>query len=224
VGPVSKVLSNPDCISLDPIFFRNRSHAARHDRPGTALFIGGNMADWDIRLFGEPNIQCYGTPWVKPDSAGAQEIFLFLLSHRRTIHSRESLASLLWSECSTEQAKKNLRQALWRLRSCEALPDEVKQTFLVSIDKEHIQLNPALDCCIDVELFEEIYRELKSKHALDETVANRLREAAQLYRGGFLEGHWHDWCLFERERLQNMYLVMMDKLIVSSAGFCWLGK
>jgi len=213
VGPVSKVLSNPDCISLDPIFFRNRSHAARHDRPGTALFIGGNMADWDIRLFGEPNIQCYGTPWVKPDSAGAQEIFLFLLSHRRTIHSRESLASLLWSECSTEQAKKNLRQALWRLRSCEALPDEVKQTFLVSIDKDHIQLNPALDCCIDVELFEEIYRELKSKHALDETVANRLREAAQLYRGGFLEGHWHDWCLFERERLQNMYLVMMDKLI-----------
>jgi two-component SAPR family response regulator len=161
VGPVSKVLSNPDCISLDPIFFRNRSHAARHDRPGTALFIGGNMADWISDFWGTEHSMLWN-PWVKPDSAGAQEIFLFLLSHRRTIHSRESLASLLWSECSTEQAKKNLRQALWRLRSCEALPDEVKQTFLVSIDKDHIQLNPALDCCIDVELFEEIYRELKS--------------------------------------------------------------
>ena len=51
------------------------------------------MADWDIQLFGEPNIQCHGKAWTKPESAIAQEIFLFLLSHRRTVHSRESLAS-----------------------------------------------------------------------------------------------------------------------------------
>ena len=171
------------------------------------------MADWHIQLFGEPSIHWQGKPWIKPESIVALEIFLFLLSHRRTIHSRESLASLLWSECPTEQAKKNLRQTLWRLRSCDAVPHEVKHTFLVSIDKEHLQLDPAIDCRIDTELFEEIYRELKTKQPVDEHLAGRLREAAQLYRGGFLEGHWHDWCLFERERLQNMYLAIMDKLI-----------
>jgi DNA-binding SARP family transcriptional activator len=171
------------------------------------------MSDWNIQLFGEPNIHCHGNPWVKPESSIAQEIFLFLLSHRRTVHSRESLASLLWSECSTEQSKKNLRQTLWRLRSCDALPVEMKQTLLISIDKDHIQLNPEIDFWIDIEVFEQIYREIKTRPTIDEKIAPRLREAAQLYRGGFLEGYWHDWCLFERERFQNMYLAMMDKLI-----------
>ena len=171
------------------------------------------MADWNIQLFGEPNICCHGNPWVKPESSIAQEIFLFLLSHRRTVHSRESLASLLWSECSTEQSKKNLRQTLWRLRSCDALPVEMKQTLLISIDKDHIQLNPEIDFAIDTEVFEQIYREVKSRPTVDKELAQRVREAAQLYRGGFLEGYWHDWCLFERERFQNMYLAMMDKLI-----------
>lgn len=171
------------------------------------------MADWNIQLFGEPNIQCHGNPWVKPESSIAQEIFLFLLSHRRTVHSRESLASLLWSECSTEQSKKNLRQTLWRLRSCDALPAEMKQTLLISIDKDHIQLNPEIDFRVDTEVFEQIYRETRTRQTVDEELAQRLREAAHLYRGGFLEGYWHDWCLFERERLQNMYLAMMDKLI-----------
>lgn len=171
------------------------------------------MADWNIQLFGEPNIRCHGNPWVKPESSIAQEIFLFLLSHRRTVHSRESLASLLWSECSTEQSKKNLRQTLWRLRSCDALPVEMKQTLLISIDKDHIQLNPEIDFFVDTEVFEQIYREVKSRPTVDDGLAQRLREAAQLYRGEFLEGYWNDWCLFERERFQNMYLAMMDKLI-----------
>ena len=171
------------------------------------------MADWNIQLFGEPNIVCHGNPWVKPESSIAQEIFLFLLSHRRMVHSRESLATLLWSECSTEQSKKNLRQTLWRLRSSDALPTELKQTLLISIDKDHIQLNPEIDFWVDTEVFEQIYREVKSRQTVDEDLAQRLREAAQIYRGGFLEGYWHDWCLFDRERFQNMYLAMMDKLI-----------
>jgi len=171
------------------------------------------MADWEIQLFGEPNIQCHAKPWTKPESAIAQEIFLFLLSHRRTVHNRESLATLLWSECSTEQSKKNLRQTLWRLRSCDALPVEMKHTLLLAIDKDHIQLNPDIDFRIDTEQFEQIYRDFKARPVIDETSAQRLRDAAQLYRGGFLEGYWHDWCLFERERFQNMYLAIMDKLI-----------
>jgi DNA-binding SARP family transcriptional activator len=171
------------------------------------------MVDWDIQLFGEPSIQCQGKPWIKPESSVVQEIFLFLLSHPKTIHSRESLANLLWSECTTEQSKKNLRQTLWRLRSCDALPVEMKQTFMVSIDKEHIQLNPAIEFNLDTEMFEQIYRELKANQQPDDRLAGRLREAARLYRGSFMQGYWHDWCLFEREHFQNMYLAIMDKLI-----------
>ncbi|MCB0152922.1 MAG: bacterial transcriptional activator domain-containing protein, partial [Caldilineaceae bacterium] len=35
----------------------------------------------------------------------------------------------------------------------------------------------------------------------------------ELYDGDLLEGWYHDWCIFERERLQGMYLAMLDKLV-----------
>jgi DNA-binding SARP family transcriptional activator len=37
-----------------------------------------------------------------------------------------------------------------------------------------------------------------------------------LYRGDLLEGWYEDWCLYERERLQNIYLVML----VKCAAYC----
>jgi len=40
-----------------------------------------------------------------------------------------------------------------------------------------------------------------------------LRGAAQIYSGALLEGCYQDWLLCERERFQNMYLNMLDKLI-----------
>ena len=35
-------------------------------------------------------------------------------------------------------------------------------------------------------------------------------------RGDLLEGWYQDWCIFERERLQNCYLTALDKLV----GYC----
>ena len=171
------------------------------------------MADWEVRLFGKPIIQCYGKAWSGPENNHAQEIFLYLLSHRRAVHSRESLACLLWGDSPTDQSRKQLRQTLWRLRSCDSLPAEMKCDFLLSIDKEYIQINPAIECSVDTEVFEQAYNQIKGRSAIDATLAEPLREAVQLYRGGFLENYWQDWCIYERERLQNMYLAMLDKLV-----------
>ena len=171
------------------------------------------MADWDIRLLGKPLIECHGKPWSGPENNNAQEIFLFLLSHRHNVHTRESLAFLLWGECSAEQSRKQLRQTLWRLRSYDSLPTKMLSNFLLSVDKDHIQLNPDVDCWVDTEVFEHAYNLIKGRPEMDESLAQPLREAVQLYRGEFLENHSQDWCLYERERLQNMYLAMLDKLV-----------
>ena len=40
------------------------------------------------------------------------------------------------------------------------------------------------------------------------------REALTLYRGDLLEGWYQDWCLFERERLQRMYLDLLEQHLV----------
>ncbi|MFZ2098726.1 MAG: bacterial transcriptional activator domain-containing protein, partial [Anaerolineales bacterium] len=35
----------------------------------------------------------------------------------------------------------------------------------------------------------------------------------RLYRGDLLEGWYHDWCLFERERIKAVYISLVDKLM-----------
>ena len=43
-----------------------------------------------------------------------------------------------------------------------------------------------------------------------------LQAALDVYRGDLLEGCFHEWCLYERERYQHMRLVILDNLI----NFC----
>ena len=40
-----------------------------------------------------------------------------------------------------------------------------------------------------------------------------LRQAVDLYNGNLLEGWYQDWCLFERERLQHIHHMMLQKLM-----------
>lgn len=51
---------------------------------------------------------------------------------------------------------------------------------------------------------------------LVDTQRENLEHAVRLYRGDLLEGWYQDWCIFERERLQNCYLTALDKLV----GYC----
>ena len=48
---------------------------------------------------------------------------------------------------------------------------------------------------------------------LSDECAHALEQAVHVYRGDFLEGCYQDWCIFERERLQNIYLNVLDKLM-----------
>jgi DNA-binding SARP family transcriptional activator len=61
--------------------------------------------------------------------------------------------------------------------------------------------------------FEQAYEGMRSEGDLDETRARNLQQAVDLYQGDLLEGWYQDWLLCERERLQNMYLAMLDRLI-----------
>ena len=58
-----------------------------------------------------------------------------------------------------------------------------------------------------------VRRESQDGNSTPEKVV-ALRDAVSLYNDDLLPGYYQDWILFERERLQNMYLLMLDKLIV----------
>jgi len=142
-----------------------------------------------------------------------QELLSYLLIHRDRPHSREALASLLWGETSTEKSKKYLRQALWHLHA--ALNSD---TDVLLVDHDWLSLNPCSNLWTDVADFERAFATTEgiAGRQLDTEKAKALKAAVSLYNDDLLPGYYQDWILFERERLQNMYLLMLDKLIVHS--------
>ena len=101
-----------------------------------------------------------------------------------------------------------------------ALDDERRSDavrFLV-VEPNWVKLDSGVGLWLDVEEFESAFAIVKgrSSQSLDAAQAEGLRLAVQLYRGDLLEGSYQDWCLYERERLLNIYLAMLDKL----SGYC----
>ena len=143
-----------------------------------------------------------------------QELLSYLLIHRDRPHSREALASLLWGDTSTEKSKKYLRQALWHLHA--ALNSNGNGTDVLMVDHDWLGLNPRTNLWTDVSDFERAFTAAEgvAGRQLDLEKATSLKEAVTLYSDDLLPGYYQDWVLFERERLQNMYLLMLDKLIV----------
>ena len=139
---------------------------------------------------------------------------IHLLLHRTHPTTRDALATLLWGERSDVQARKYLRQALWQLqRALDAACHPT--TPLLRTDAEWVEIDPALTVWLDVEQFEQAYAATRRHDGseLSEAHAELICAAVQLYQGDLLEGWYQDWCIAERERFQQMYLAMLDKLI-----------
>jgi DNA-binding SARP family transcriptional activator/TolB-like protein/Flp pilus assembly protein TadD len=106
--------------------------------------------------------------------------------------SREELAALLWGDCSDQQARQSLRQALALLRK------ELGPSHLFTAETQIVRLDPAL-WSIDARDFETLAR---SQDAED------LSGAARLFAGDFLSGvnideeAFEEWVSAQRTRLQ----------------------
>lgn len=166
-----------------------------------------------VRLFGSLSIQCDGRTILTGESGRVHEALAYLLLFRDRPHSREALVEKLWPDGLSEQPRKQFRQVLWKLRS--ALDElGVDQEFLL-IRPESVQVRSGAGLWLDVAEFEQVSRLTRSVPAaeLEDKHLQALREAVALYRGALLEGWYQDWSLGERERLQNVFLIMLDKLM-----------
>jgi DNA-binding SARP family transcriptional activator len=168
-----------------------------------------------VRLFGKLQIQWNNSHIEGFDSSKVQELFCYLLLHRDRPHPRETLASLFWDANSTSQSKKYLRQTLWQLQNL--LPDlsEHSDDSLLLVEPDWIRVNPNANLWLDIAEFEEAY---KNSHGfqgwqLNAETVHALEKAEKLYADDLLLGWYQDWTLFERERFQNMFLAIMDKLM-----------
>ena len=176
------------------------------------------MAKIKIFLFGRFQVQIGEDALSGLEARKVQELLSFLLVHRASPHPRETLAGLFWGEMDTVHAKKNLRQTLWVLQQVLLQPASgnggAPDQPLLQVEDDWVQVNPRADYWLDIADFEQDYTTAQGidPRQLSEAQAGRLSHTAALYRGDLLEGLYQDWCLYERERLQNMYLNILEKL------------
>lgn len=141
-------------------------------------------------------------------------LFYYLLVNRNISYTREQIATVFWGDESSSVARKNLRNALWRLkqafRSVDASLDDlvsVREDYIVFLDTDSYQL--------DIDQFEAAARLClhESGSELSDNDMRLLENAVELYVGDLLDGIYEDWCLYERERLRLTYLNILNKLM-----------
>jgi DNA-binding SARP family transcriptional activator len=118
------------------------------------------------------------------------------------------LANLFWGDQDQDRARSCLRTALCRLRrtlESEGIPAE---TCLLTTPTGEIGFNQESEHWLDVAAFEELAGQVLAQpvHAIEAADAQKLERALRLHTGELLEGFYDDWVLWERERLQRLYL------------------
>jgi DNA-binding SARP family transcriptional activator len=172
------------------------------------------MFSLSIHLFGKFSVE-YNGGLGGLGTSKVQELLSYLLIHRNRPCPREALAALLWGETATHKSKKNLRQALWQLQTALVPHNPAEGEQLLLVEDNWVQLNTRSEIWLDVAVLEEAFALLQDKPGgeMDEDEKDAAQAAVQVYKGELLEGSYQDWCLLERERLQNMYLAMLYKLM-----------
>jgi predicted ATPase/DNA-binding SARP family transcriptional activator len=172
-------------------------------------------------MLGPLQIMSGGVMITGLESNKVRALLVYLFAEADRPHPREALMGLLWPELPDAAARHNLRQALTNLR--QTLGDRTAQTPLLLIDREMIRLNPAGDYEVDVAAFTGLLAACDSHtHRRLETCAacmRRMEQAAERYRGGFLEGFFlsdsvafEEWVLLTRERLHRLALHALGHL------------
>lgn len=156
------------------------------------------------------------------ESAKVRALLAYLMLESDKPQSRDHLIGLLWGEGDDIKASKNLRQALSNLRKTiqDTDPENpflhmVSDTIQADVNNPHIWL--------DTRVFEKLISDCEQHpHRRIETCtacANRLGQAVQLYRGGFLHGfilkdseYFQDWLVARREYFHQKMISVLEQL------------
>ncbi len=159
------------------------------------------MARIRLTLLGGFEAAVAGAPPV-PLPPRVQALLARLALRPGQAHPREKLAALLWADAPGPRARQSLRQALLTIR--QTLAGDAPPLLLERGDT--VALNPgAVD--VDVDTFEQLL------------TSGALEQATALYHGELLEGivgqdgPFEGWLLTERERLRELALGALAKLL-----------
>lgn len=150
----------------------------------------------DIKLLGGFFLTYEDQPVVGLNTLRSQALLSYLVLHRHAPQLRSSLAFHLWVDSTDTQARTNLRRELHHLRQNLPNPDQ-----FLRIEPKTLQWLPTAAFTLDVMEFENAAEN------------DQLEQAIALYRGELLPNCEDEWILPERDRLQQLYVRVLEQLI-----------
>lgn len=153
-----------------------------------------------IELFANFRIEYEGKVLDDVNTARLQSLLAYLLLHPHAAQPRQYLAFLFWPDAEEHQAFTNLRNLLYKLR--HALPHP--ECFL-TIDGNNLQWRSDSSFRLDVAEFDVALSQAESEA--------ELIQAVELYRGDLLPSCYDDWIRPIRERYQQKFVVLLERLI-----------
>src|SRR5262245_34804762 len=164
-----------------------------------------------IALFGALEIVHDQAAPLRPSTQRVLALLGYLIAHHDVPHSRDKLVDLLWPDLAPRQGRRMLSDTLWRARRLLTPPGHPDTPSLL-ITGDAVMFRHDQTIWIDLVAFEEYLHDLKES---EEGAVERLRAAVELYRGDFVEECYDDWALYERERLRELYLSALQRLLAA---------
>lgn len=146
------------------------------------------------------------------DQARLQHLLAYLALHPAAPVSRQQLAFAFWPDTTDQQALKNLRTLLTRLR--KALPNADRY---VTVSTQTLHWRPDAPVTLDVAEFEAAVAAAAAAQGRGEgdLATQALKAAAAAYTGDLLPDCYDDWILPLRERLHQAYGDALEQLVLA---------
>lgn len=151
------------------------------------------------------------------ESRKVRGLAAYVFRQRGRSLERERLAALFWPERGGDSAKRNLRQALYNLKTSLETSLGSADAVPLEVDTSTVRALPGPELWLDVERFETALRAQESSGD-----PRFLTEAVQLYRGDFLAGltigdsiEFEEWLVEEQEQLRQAALSALKALVQS---------
>ncbi len=161
-----------------------------------------------LHLLGPFRLHQDDQPVAGFDQARLQHLLAYLVLHRNTPISRQQLAFAFWPDTPDQQALKNLRTLLTRLR--QALPDA---DDCISVTARLLQWRADAPLRLDAAEFEAAVAQAEG--ADPARVVSALTDAVATYTGELLPDCYDDWIIPLRERLHGAYGGALERLVLT---------
>jgi DNA-binding SARP family transcriptional activator len=169
----------------------------------------------EIRLLGTGQVRRAGAGDVLQLPPAATNLLAYLLVHRERAQPRDMLASVFWGDLTTDRARRRLNTTVWRLR--RALEVDVRRGTYLTVNRAGaIAFNFGGGVWLDVAAFESAMGAALQPVSgpITDEIVRRLSDTVTLYRGELLDGSYETWVLSERERLAELYLAGLTRLLL----------